>query len=234
MRVVCISDTHNMHHRLVMPKGDLLLHAGDATMGGKEAEAMDFLRWFAKQEYDTKLFIPGNHDFFFEKLTRDGLMKLEDEVFFNNKEAVGVSRILLYPQASYYEQGYSILGFPWSLPFGPWAYMAPDEKLEEMLEGVSGHDILLCHGPAKGMLDKTLRGPDAGSEAVADWIKQYQPALVVCGHIHESRGAVMYRNPDDEHLTAVVNAACCDYPKYDNVRPPIVLDINRKTTVELV
>ena len=32
MRIVCISDTHEFHDELVLPQGDLLIHAGDFTL----------------------------------------------------------------------------------------------------------------------------------------------------------------------------------------------------------
>ena len=34
MKIVCISDTHNMHRRISVPSGDVLIHAGDATGQG--------------------------------------------------------------------------------------------------------------------------------------------------------------------------------------------------------
>ena len=35
MKLVCISDTHNLHHDLKIPDGDVLVHAGDITVHGK-------------------------------------------------------------------------------------------------------------------------------------------------------------------------------------------------------
>jgi predicted phosphodiesterase len=31
MKIVCISDTHEKHKQLNLPKGDVLIHAGDFT-----------------------------------------------------------------------------------------------------------------------------------------------------------------------------------------------------------
>ena len=42
MRIVCLSDTHNLHERIQVPEGDLLLHAGDATNRGTEKEVAAF------------------------------------------------------------------------------------------------------------------------------------------------------------------------------------------------
>ena len=34
MKIVCISDTHSLQHRMNIPDGDLLIHAGDVSSGG--------------------------------------------------------------------------------------------------------------------------------------------------------------------------------------------------------
>jgi hypothetical protein len=48
LRVVMISDTHNMHRRLEVPDGDILIHAGDFTMYGRSAHAADFNLWLGE------------------------------------------------------------------------------------------------------------------------------------------------------------------------------------------
>lgn len=34
MRLVAMSDTHNRHHKIVVPDGDLVIHVGDVTSRG--------------------------------------------------------------------------------------------------------------------------------------------------------------------------------------------------------
>ena len=49
MRIVLISDTHGLHHRMPhLPDGDLLIHAGDCTNRGADQEVAEFLEWFAR------------------------------------------------------------------------------------------------------------------------------------------------------------------------------------------
>ena len=48
VRIVCISDTHNKTGRLVVPHGDVLLHAGDFTMKGKLNELDDFAEFIGE------------------------------------------------------------------------------------------------------------------------------------------------------------------------------------------
>ena len=62
LKITCISDTHDRHNDLVLPVGDILLHAGDATMNGTKNQLEDFVTWFSKQPYTHKIWIAGNHD----------------------------------------------------------------------------------------------------------------------------------------------------------------------------
>ena len=64
MRIVHISDTHNRHRQLTkLPEGDVIVHSGDFTMAGTEAEALDFMEWFCDLPYRHKVFIAGNFAF---------------------------------------------------------------------------------------------------------------------------------------------------------------------------
>ena len=74
MRIVHISDTHNMHRLLTkLPEGDVIVHSGDFTMVGTEGEALDFMEWFCGLPYRHKVFIAGNHDFCLRGARLEGL-----------------------------------------------------------------------------------------------------------------------------------------------------------------
>src|SRR5690606_12635911 len=66
MRIIALSDTHGKHRKIEIPDGDILIHAGDISSRGEKNEVVDFLDWFESQRHQHKIFIPGNHDFFFE------------------------------------------------------------------------------------------------------------------------------------------------------------------------
>ena len=77
MTFVAISDTHNMHTPLILPEGDVLIHAGDVTKQGSEAQVYHFLEWFSAQPHRHKVFIAGNHDFYFERENPDKIAKMK-------------------------------------------------------------------------------------------------------------------------------------------------------------
>ncbi|MDO8659973.1 MAG: metallophosphoesterase family protein [Candidatus Parcubacteria bacterium] len=69
-------------------------------------------------------------------------------------------------------------------------------KAKKVLERFGNLDILLCHQPPFGYLDKVnfpgapahWKGKHAGSKIILDYIKKEQPRYVFCGHIHEAKG----------------------------------------------
>ena len=70
------------------------------------------------------------------------------------------------------------------------------EKAKHVLNWFGKVDILICHQPPYGILDKVSRkyapehwkGKHAGSRIILDYIKKYQPKYVFCGHTHEGEG----------------------------------------------
>ena len=45
IRIILISDRHNLHRTLQMPEGDILIHAGDFTEDGTQKEIKEFDNW---------------------------------------------------------------------------------------------------------------------------------------------------------------------------------------------
>ena len=70
------------------------------------------------------------------------------------------------------------------------------DKAKRVLGNFGRVDILLCHQPPYGILDKVTfkgapkhwLGKHAGSEVILGYVKKEQPKYVFCGHIHEGAG----------------------------------------------
>lgn len=56
-RIVCISDTHNQTPSL--PKGDVLICAGDVTNQGTLREMERFVGWIERSEFEVKVVVGG-------------------------------------------------------------------------------------------------------------------------------------------------------------------------------
>ncbi|MBS3087604.1 metallophosphoesterase [Candidatus Pacearchaeota archaeon] len=72
-------------------------------------------------------------------------------------------------------------------------------KAKKILERFGKVDILVCHQPPYGFLDKISgeygapkgwHGKHAGSRVILDYIRKHQPRFVFCGHIHEGEGKI--------------------------------------------
>jgi predicted phosphodiesterase len=59
-RIVCISDTHTQTPKL--PKGDVLIHAGDLTNQGSYSELKKIAEWLEKADFEAKIVVAGTYD----------------------------------------------------------------------------------------------------------------------------------------------------------------------------
>ena len=88
------------------------------------------------------------------------------------------------------------------LPLSSWAFSPnptifntpnemPEEEIEAGLRPIMERGMaLVVHCPPLGVLDLTSVNRHAGSVAIAKLIREFQPKVVLSGHIHEARGIV--------------------------------------------
>jgi predicted phosphodiesterase len=206
MRIVCLSDTHDQHGALQVPDGDLLLHAGDATMKGSLEQIEAFDAWLATQPHRAKVVIAGNHDWGFERTPAQARARIRHATYLEDEETtVG---------------GLRIWGSPWQPWFYDWAFnleRGPQIAAKwALIPG--GIDVLITHGPPLGILDRTSRGDDVGCADLLAAVQRVRPKLHLFGHIHEGYGTV------ERDGTRFVNASNCT-ERYHPVQPPIVVDL---------
>ncbi|KAK4114857.1 Metallo-dependent phosphatase [Canariomyces notabilis] len=209
-RIVCISDTHNSTVRL--PKGDVLIHAGDLTNQGTYSELSSAVEWLEKAPYEAKIVIAGNHD-----ITLDRVFYSEHGSTFHNQNpqdpAKCLSLLTSSPFITYLQHSsatirlthpkgpgteFTIFGSPYSPRHGTWAFsydradhdpgsnqattMAPSAA--ELWAAIPQDvDILLTHTPPYGHCDGFL-----GCQELRKALAEVRPRLHVCGHLHQSRG----------------------------------------------
>jgi predicted phosphodiesterase len=60
-RFICISDTHNgaPNGAFKLPKGDVLIHAGDLTNQGSYSELKKTIKWIEEADFEAKIVIAG-------------------------------------------------------------------------------------------------------------------------------------------------------------------------------
>lgn len=222
MIITFISDTHNRHERITsqLPGGDLLIHAGDLTDQGTELEIFRFLDWFEELPYKHKIFVPGNHDFYFENILKKKIAQEELEKIF--KKFDHYPTIVWITDDMIELEGIKIYGSPWQPAFGGWAFNLPrdGEELKAKWDKIpAGLDILITHGPPFGRGDKLEDGREVGDQLLLDAILEKKPAINVFGHIHAGRG--LYESPD----TVFINASIVN-EQYRPIYEPITVDYN--------
>lgn len=180
MKLVLLSDTHTMHEQVVVPQGDVLVHAGDMALDGRLSEVQDALDWLNSQPFEHIVAIAGNHDFAFER----GRLK----------DSLKLGRVTYLENDSCEIDGVKFWGSPVTPWFCDWAFNvhrgAPIRHYwKEIPDDV---DVLITHGPPHGILDQSvpLYGSDyLGCEELFERVDALpQPLVHVFGHIHGGYG----------------------------------------------
>src|SRR5271170_4080000 len=172
-----------------VPDGDILIHAGDATMMGRMNEIAAAGVWMRNLPHKHKIFVAGNHDWMFEKnptlavdLFNQGILGLTDK-----------------PGSTYLQdsevtvEGLRIYGSPWQPRFYDWAFnldrgAAIKAKWDLIPEGL---DVLITHGPPMGIHDQItphLGSNHLGCEELMTAVERVKPKIHVYGHIHGGYG----------------------------------------------
>lgn len=208
MTFVFISDTHGQHEKLVLPAGDVLVHAGDFTLRGTLPEVTAFFDWFERQPYRYRVAVAGNHDFLaerepvlFRQLIPENVIYLEDS---------GVSL-----------DGVQVWGSPITPWFFDWAFNrqrgADIRRHWDLIP--AGTDVLITHGPPYGILDEVLRDPrPVGCRDLLRRVEEIKPRVHVFGHIHEGYGQL------EQNGTLFVNASALDV-QYRAVNGAVVVEV---------
>ena len=218
MKITVTSDTHSRHKFISkgdLPGGDLLIHAGDITMRGYETEVIQFLDWFSSlYQYETKIFIAGNHDFYFEEnptKIREILKRYPDIIYLENEH--------------FNLNGIKIFGSPIIPNFNNWAFNV-DRMSERMIDYrkmiPKNTDILITHTPPKHSLDvSNYMNEHCGCEVLETRIDEIKPKINVFGHVHSSYG---YKFNGHTHM---INASALGARnEYQN--PPLTFEWDKK------
>lgn len=200
MKIVCISDTHNLHDKITLPNGDILIHAGDATMIGTHGELERFITWFGKQPHKHKVFVAGNHDFGLEEdlqahskfFINKGMLKSLHDVRESITLHMKNNGITYLYNESVTIEGINIYGSADQPAFCSWAFNRSNKELTESWKNIPDNtNVLITHAPAYGILDRCDSGDIVGDVPLLKRINTLpELKLHVFGHIHEDAGKV--------------------------------------------
>jgi len=207
VRIYLAADIHGSAKAAQMIHGDLerfrpdvFLAAGDVTHFGPVAFAEELFHGLGVRT----LAVPGNCD------PRE-LVPVLDRLAVNlhgRKVVVG---------------GHPFVGIGGAnpTPFGTPFEISEEEIGSTLRDLMEPRAFLVSHAPPRGYVDVVRSGDHVGSIAVREIINEFEPPLVVCGHIHEARG-VAHHGP-----TTIVNPG----PAREGHRA--LIDVDDKMRVQL-
>ncbi|KAF2223922.1 Metallo-dependent phosphatase-like protein, partial [Elsinoe ampelina] len=219
-RFLVVSDTHDLDYQdersplRRLPKVDVLLHCGDLTQNGGLPEFSKAFNMIKNVDAEIKLVIAGNHD-----LELDPDYELDEPE--DHKAALA---IWTGPEAQdagifFLEEGthefvlshgaiFSIYASPYTPRFGDWAFghwhhldrfNGPDDTPNKSIatEPIPRDiDIVMTHGPPKGILDLSAFGGHCGGSNLLAAVKRTRPRMHCFGHIHEGYGTTFLKLDD--------------------------------------
>lgn len=179
MKILFLSDTHSQHRKLKnLPQADMVIHGGDVSRSGKDHEVEDFINWFSRLDYQYKIFIAGNHDFYFENETINRIQKMLPP----NAHYLCDSGVVI--------EGINFWGSPVTPTFFNWAFNRDRGKeITKHWDKIPQNtDVLITHGPPLGILDQNDTRQNVGCENLLSKLQSIKPQYHLFGHIHEAYG----------------------------------------------
>lgn len=190
MKIAAISDTHGLEFN--RPWANVFIHAGDMTAWGEYPETLVLGRKLAFEgtedgmpPYDEVILVPGNHDNALAAFPKSELWTFSKHTH------------LLIDQAWEYN-GLVFYGSPWTPRFvgqNPqfMAFTATEDQMRDRFENIPAEvDVLITHGPPKGILDN-----GQGSEALREAVERRRIRVHLFGHVHEQGGQFKVNYPQD-------------------------------------
>jgi Icc-related predicted phosphoesterase len=184
MKIWHISDAHGYHNLLTIPEADMVVFSGDCSnyfdSARNAVEVGEFTEWFSALPIKHRLLVAGNHDTSIERrlITKQDFEQMG--IIYLENEAVTIEGINFY-------------GTPITPQFNQWAFMRARHKMDVVWNAVpEDTDVLISHGPPKGILDLTEsmqhKLEQVGCKNMANRIEKLNLKYVLFGHIHDCEG----------------------------------------------
>ena len=244
-RFIILSDTHGMEfgpENKPSQHVDVAIHCGDLTEESKLDEYRASLRLLKDIDASLKLVIAGNHDFTmdipaFRKKIADARPSLDPDLvrkvygdygearqMFEDARAAG---IIFLDEGNHHfvlENGaiLNVYATPWTPSLGDWGFQYHPTNGHNF-DISQGTDLVISHGPPKGIMDYTESKQRAGCPELFGAIARARPRLHCFGHIHEGWGAklVTWRDQLTEtpsHFTDIDNERSVVVEKLSGLR----------------
>ena len=225
--IVCLSDTHGFHRKVDVPsEGDVLIHCGDFTSHGREADVRDFNDWMGTLPQKYKLCIAGNHDWAMTRFRHDQFNHYSS-VFSRNRQAELTSNFTYLCDSGITIEGVKFWGSPVTPQFCDWAFMLDGDsnRAHHWKRIPADTNVLITHGPARGVLDANVRGELCGDEQLGDRVRSLNKLTLHCfGHVHEFGSHTQEIRDKDGIQYSAINCSILD-ERYNIKNKPQIINI---------
>lgn len=160
----------------------------------------------------------GNHDFVGEHCPYPDNFNVSEDL---------KNRLVILNNEEVDIQGLKIFGSPYCSIFGHWAFMKPDEYLNEKFSSIpEGLDVLICHdSPTTNKLGAITQGrylnDNTGNRILSMHIGRAVPKIFLSGHFHSGNHI-----PECIEGTWMANVSYVD-EAYDPVNRVLCIDYNK-------
>lgn len=226
MKICAISDLHGYLPK-DLPESDLLLIAGDIipmniqTNMPKSIEWLEgeFQQWCKDQETYEIVLVGGNHDFIFERKTKESRKIFNDygdwfHYLHNETKTITIQGIQI-----------KIFGTPYCSIFGNWAFMRENDSLtKHFSECPDNVDIILSHDAPYGITDVCLEklayisDGHIGNIPLKERLNMVNFKYLLHGHLHSSN-----HNFEEFKGGLVANVSLLD-EKYNLTYSPLIIN----------
>ena len=250
-RLLILSDTHGEDfgpEEKTLQRADVALHCGDLTDGSKLEEFRTALNMLKSIDAPLKLAIAGNHDFSmdasaFKEKVADAVPPLDPALvskeygvpgqvkqMFEDAKDAGIVLLEEGTHCFTLENGalLTVYASPYTPALGAWGFQYHPNKGHDFAIG-QGVDIVITHGPPKGIMDYTYGRERAGCPDLFAAIARVKPRVHCFGHIHEGWGASLVKWRESQpsshiderpsHFTAIDNGNTILIEKLASLRP---------------
>ncbi len=205
MKIICIADTHNRHSQIEIPKGDIIIHAGDYTEAGTRVETLNFLNWYSNLPHPHKILVSGNHDFYLEKHIDQKEEIIPDNIHYLHDSGVTIKNLHFW-------------GAPYTPGNGNWAFnLSSGKELAKRWDKIPpGTDFLITHSPPFGILDELDNKRHIGCDNLLRRVNSLKIPYHIFGHNHNDYGI------QRTSTSVFINASALDQ-RYRPINSPLVI-----------
>lgn len=221
LKIVAISDTHSYHRQIVVPDGDVLVHAGDLTWKGELSIIEDFANWLKDLPHKHKVIIFGNHELGMQYGPKRSkaiqMIKDAGAIYLENSEVI-IDGLKIYGSPA----------TPWFHDW-EWNYQRGKDIATVWSKIPVDTNVLITHGPPFMIMDGVPKATAFAEEGIVyehvgckDLLEKMAelPNLVahIFGHIHDGAGMIIHNG------ITFINASSCT-EQYAASNPPIVFEV---------